>query len=80
MAELLFEKYEVPAYFVGSQAVLSLYSAGRTSGVVVDGGHGVLHAMAVHEGFAFPHTLGQLELGGIGKFFRFRPCTFPVCS
>jgi hypothetical protein len=36
MAELLFEKFEIPAYFVGSQSVLSLYSAGRTSGVVVD--------------------------------------------
>lgn len=47
-----------------SQSVLSLYSAGRTSGVVVDIGYGVTHAMAVHEGFAFPHTIGQLELGG----------------
>eukprot|EP00041_Stephanoeca_diplocostata_P018360 m.384232 g.384232 ORF g.384232 m.384232 type:complete len:357 (-) comp20988_c0_seq1:2284-3354(-) len=65
MAELLFEKFEVPAYFVGSQAVFSLYSAGRTSGVVVDAGYGVLHTMAVHEGFAFPHTLGQLDLGGM---------------
>lgn len=64
MAELLFEKFEVPAYFVGSQSVFSLYAEGRTWGIVVDSGYGVTHAMAIHEGFAFPHTIGQLDLGG----------------
>lgn len=64
MAEIMFEKFNVPAYFVGSEAVCSLYSVGRTSGIVVDAGYGVTHAMAIHEGFAFPHTIGQLDLGG----------------
>lgn len=64
MAELLFEKFEVPAYFVGSQSVLSLYAEGRTWGIVVDTGYGVTHTMAVHEGFAFPHTICQMDLGG----------------
>lgn len=65
MAEILFEKFNTPAYFVGSTSVLSIYSAGRTSGLVLDIGHEVSHAMAVHEGFAFPQTIGRLELGGM---------------
>lgn len=64
MAEILFETFGVPAYFVASQSVLSVYSAGRTSAIVIECGHSVTHAMAVHEGFAFPHTIMRLELGG----------------
>ena len=64
MAEILFEKFEVPAYFVSSQSVLSLYSAGRTCGIVLDIGHAVAHSVAIHEGFAYPHTLNRLDLGG----------------
>ena len=64
MAEIMFEKFEIPAYFVCSQSVLSLYSAGRTSGIVVDVGHSVAHSVAIHEGFAYPHTLNRLDLGG----------------
>ena len=40
------------------------YSAGRTNGLVLDCGHEVSHIMAIHEGFAFPHTIGRLDLGG----------------
>ena len=65
MAEILFEQHQVPAYFVASQSVLSVYSCGRTSALVIDCGYSVTHAMAVHEGFAFPHTIMRLELGGL---------------
>ena len=64
MAELLFEKFDVPAFFVGYQSVMSVYSAGRVSSIVVDIGHGVSHSMAVHEGFAYPHTVERLEVAG----------------
>eukprot|EP00729_Bicosta_minor_P020653 gene20653-23638_t len=64
MAEIMFEKFEVPAYFVASQSVLSLYSAGRTCGIVLDIGHSVAHSVAIHEGYAYPHTLNRLDLGG----------------
>lgn len=64
MAELLLEKFNVPAYFVASTSVLSVYSAGRVSAVVLETGFGVAHAMAVHEGFTFPHTVQRLDVGG----------------
>lgn len=64
MAELLFEKFDVPALFFGYQPVLGVYSCGRVSSIVLDCGSGVTHAMAVHEGFAFPHTIMRLGMGG----------------
>ena len=35
MTELMFEKFEVPAMYVALQALLSVYSAGRCSAVVL---------------------------------------------
>ena len=64
MAELLFEKFNVPAYFVGTDAVLSVYSAGRTSSLLLDCGHGLTSAMLVHDGFIYPSTLQTLAFGG----------------
>lgn len=64
MAEILFEKQQAPALFFAYQPVLAVYSCGRVSSIILDAGSGVTHAMAVHEGFAFPHTIKRLELGG----------------
>eukprot|EP00911_Craspedida_sp_UC1_P001858 UC1_evm1s1424 len=64
IAELLFETHERPAVFFAYQPVLGVYSCGRVSSLVVDVGAGVTHAMAVHEGFAFPHTIRRMDLGG----------------
>merc|ERR1719354_1260331 len=44
-AEIFFETFNVPAFYVSIQAVLSLYAAGRTTGVVLDSGDGVTHAV-----------------------------------
>jgi actin-related protein len=64
MAEILFEKFSIPHYFVGNQGVLSIYSCGRTSALLVDAGYGATHAMAIHEGYAYPQTIERMEVGG----------------
>ena len=48
-AEIFFETFNVPALFVSLQAVLSLYATGRTTGVVLDAGDGVTHAVPIYE-------------------------------
>ena len=50
MAEIMFEQFNVPAMYVAIQAVLALYSSGRTSGMVMDSGDGVTHAVPIFEG------------------------------
>lgn len=49
-AEIFFESFSVPALYVAAQAILSLYASGRTTGLVLDSGDGVTHAVPVFEG------------------------------
>ncbi|RUS20832.1 hypothetical protein BC937DRAFT_94281 [Endogone sp. FLAS-F59071] len=63
-AQIFFETFNVPALFISIQAVLSLYSSGRTTGIVLDSGDGVTHAVPVYEGFAMPHAIRRIDIAG----------------
>mmetsp|Transcript_31423 Transcript_31423/g.56985 ORF Transcript_31423/g.56985 Transcript_31423/m.56985 type:complete len:384 (+) Transcript_31423:32-1183(+) len=63
-AEIFFETFGCPALFVSAQAILSLYASGRTTGVVLDCGDGVTHAVPVYEGFALPHAVMRSDIAG----------------
>ena len=63
-AEVFFETFNVPALFISMQAVLSLYATGRTTGVVLDAGDGVTHAVPIYEGFAMPHSIMRVDIAG----------------
>lgn len=63
-AEIFFETFGAPALFVSAQAILSLYASGRTTGVVLDSGDGVTHAVPVFEGFALPHAVMRSDVAG----------------
>lgn len=62
--EIFFETFNVPALFFSIQAVLALYASGRTSGIVLDCGDGVSHAVPVYEGFATPHAIMRTDVAG----------------
>lgn len=63
-AEIFFETFRSPAMFFTPPSVLSLYASGRTTGVVLDVGEGVTHAVPVYEGFALPHSVTRSDVAG----------------
>ncbi|KAF8898726.1 actin-related protein [Infundibulicybe gibba] len=63
-AQIFFDTFNVPAMFTSVQAVLSLYSSGRTTGIVLDSGDGVTHAVPVFEGFSMPHAIRRVDVAG----------------
>jgi len=64
MTQIMFEVFNVPCLYVNVQAVLALYSSGRTTGVVLDSGEGVSHTVPIYEGYAIPHAIQKIMLAG----------------
>merc|ERR1712212_850873 len=52
MTQIMFETFNMPAMYVAIQAFLSLYASGRTTGIVMDSGD------------ALPHAIVRLDLAG----------------
>ena len=64
MAQIMFETFNVPNFFIYIQAILSLYSAGKYTGFVLDSGDGVTHSVPVFEGYCLPHAIIRHDVAG----------------
>jgi actin-related protein len=64
MADVMFEKFKVKSLAIFNSAVLSLFSTGRTRGLVVESGEGITQAVPVFEGYAIPHAIFRMEVAG----------------
>ena len=64
MTEIMMETFNVQGLYIAIQAVLSLYSQGRTTGIVCDSGDGVSHTVPVYEGFQIPHGIRKNLIAG----------------
>jgi len=64
MTQIMFETFNVPAFYVSIQAVLSLYSSGCYTGIVLDSGDGVTQVVPVYEGCALPQAILRMDLAG----------------
>jgi actin len=64
MTQIMFDNFNVKGFYVAIQAVLSLYSCGRFTGIVCDSGDGVTHLVPIYEGFALPHCIRRIDVAG----------------
>lgn len=64
LAEVMFEKYNIPAFFVCKSPVLSAFASGRSTGVVLDSGATHTTATPVHDGYVLQKTVVRSPLGG----------------
>ncbi|XP_026400810.1 actin-related protein 4-like [Papaver somniferum] len=63
-AELMFEKYKVPALFLAKNAVLTAFASGRATALVVDSGGGSTTVAPVHDGYVLQKAVATSPIGG----------------
>jgi len=64
MIQVMFETFHVPALYVALPSVLSLVASGRTTGIVLDMGERLCHAVPIYEGYSLSHSILSLDLAG----------------
>ena len=64
MAQIMLETFNVPGLYIANPGVLSLYSAGQFSGIVVNSGEGVTQFVQIFDGYSIPHAICLLDLAG----------------
>lgn len=64
MCEVMFEKFNVPGLYIAIQAIMALYSAGKTTGAVLDIGDGATHMVPIFDGHGLNHLTLRLNLAG----------------
>ncbi|OHT12230.1 Actin, nonmuscle [Tritrichomonas foetus] len=62
--QIFFETFNVPGFFVEVSAILSLFSTGRTTGLVFESGDGVSQVVPIYEGFALQHATERHNFAG----------------
>jgi actin len=64
LAEIMFENYEVPGFYLAVDAVLAMYASGRTTGITISSGDGVTYAVPIYEGHKISHAVRRTMVGG----------------
>ncbi|XP_067100135.1 actin-1-like [Osmerus mordax] len=85
IAELLFEKFSAPAMYVNYQPVLSMYSSGLVTGLIVDSGASRTSVSPVCNGYCLPHATFHMDLAGqaisdyLSKLIKDLGCGYISC-
>lgn len=64
IAQIMFEEFQHPGVMFASQGLLSLFSSGSTTGVVLDAGDGVIQSVPVFEGYVIREATRRADFGG----------------
>ena len=64
LTELMFEKYQIPAFYLAKNAVLSTFANARSTALVVDSGWEQTSVVPVHDGYALTQAIVRTPYGG----------------
>jgi actin len=64
MAQVMFETFNTPAFYVAVEPVLSMYASGHTTGLALNSGNGITTTVLIYEGFPITHAINRLEIAG----------------
>ncbi len=64
LTEYMFEKYKLPALFLAKDPVLTSFSCGRSSALILDCGHRHSIATPVNDGYALLKCIVKHDIGG----------------
>lgn len=64
LTEYMFEKYKIPALFLVKDPVLTAFSCGKSSALVLDSGHKQTVATPVNDGYALLKCIIKHDIGG----------------
>lgn len=64
MTQIMFETFNVPAFYTKCDSVLALLATGRVTGVCVSSGEGVTNVVPIHEGVMVSKAAQRLNLAG----------------
>ena len=63
LVQIMFEKFNVPKVFVATTASLAIHSTGKLTGVILDVGEGITHAVPIYDGIP-QYAIKQMALAG----------------
>ena len=64
LAQIMFENFNVQGSYIALESLLSLFGAGKDTGISVDIGDGISSFVPVYYGFNLPHAMIRSNLGG----------------
>lgn len=64
MIQIMFETFNVPSFYVGIQAALSIWASGNNTGLVIDIGDSLRQIVPVYEGYAIPSNAYKDNIAG----------------
>ncbi|KAI8071621.1 actin family [Gongronella butleri] len=64
LAELAFEKFDFPAFYLAKDAVMTAFSVGRATALVLDSGGGVTSAVPVYDGYVLKKGILRSPIAG----------------
>ncbi|ETO14278.1 actin [Reticulomyxa filosa] len=63
-AQIMYETFNVPSFYIAPAAVLSLFATGSHTGMVIQSGHGITLGVPIQNGSFVNSALSQLDIGG----------------